>query len=140
MQTWGVHAYAVEPLTLDFPYARAIVVVRSERTIKKTGQTSQESRYYLSSQLPEEQTAGQWLHLIRGHWAGVENRNHWRRDALMGEDRSRSRNPNLLANLALIRNVLLAVLERFEGSRSLPQTRELLHSRQRECLNLLTRL
>jgi hypothetical protein len=26
----------------------------------------------------------------------VENRNHWRRAALMGEDRSRSRKPNLL--------------------------------------------
>ncbi len=140
MQTWGVHAFAVEPLTLDFPYARTIVVVRSERTIKKNGQTSQESRFYLSSQPPEEHTEEQWLHLIRGHWAGVENRNHWRRDALMGEDRSRSRNPNLLANLALIRNVLLAVLEGSEKSRSLPETRDLLHSRARECLHLLTTL
>lgn len=140
MQTWAVHAFAVEPLTVDFPYARAIVVVRSERTIKKTSQTSQESRYYLSSQLPQERTHEQWLNLIRGHWAGVENRNHWRRDALMGEDRSRSRNPKLLANLALIRNVLLAVLEGLEDSQSLPETRELLHSRQRECLQLLTRL
>lgn len=126
-------------MRLDFPYARAIVVVRSERTIKKTGQTSQESRYYLASQPPEENTEEQWLNLIRGHWAGVENRNHWRRDALMGEDRSRSRNPNLLANLALIRNVLLAVLEKLE-SHSLPETREFLHSRHRECLHLLTRL
>ena len=140
MQTWAVHAFAVEPLTLDFPYARAIVVVRSERTIKKTSQTSQESRYYLSSQAPEERTEQQWLNLIRGHWAGVENRNHWRRDALMGEDRSRSRNPNLLANLALIRNVLLAVLESAEDSRSLPETRELLHLRPRECLRLLSTL
>lgn len=140
MQTWRVHAFAAEPLTLDFPYARALLVVRSERTIKKTSQTSQESRYYLSSQLPAEHTDKEWLKLIRGHWAGVENRNHWRRDALMGEDRSRSRNPNLLANLALIRNALLAVLERFEDSRSLPQTHEWLHSRQRECLHLLTRL
>jgi predicted transposase YbfD/YdcC len=140
VQTWGVHAFAVEPLTLDFPYARAIVAVRGERTIKKTGQTSRESRYYLSSQTPEEHTDAQWLNLIRGHWAGAEIRNHWRRDALMGEDRSRSRKPNLLANLALIRNVLLAVLEGFANSQSLPETRELLHSRQRECLHLLTRL
>lgn len=127
-------------MTLDFPYARVIVVIRSERTIKKTSQTSHESRYYLSSRTPDEHTDQQWLNLIRGHWAGVENRNHWRRDALMGEDRSRSRNANLLANLALIRNVLLAVLERFEDSRSLPETRELLHSRRRECLHLLTQL
>ncbi|HET7100664.1 MAG TPA: hypothetical protein VFJ52_05890 [Terriglobia bacterium] len=135
-----MHPFAVEPLTLDFPYARAIVVVRSERTIKKTRQASHESRSYLSSELPEEHTDKEWLNLIRGHWAGVENRNHWRRDALMGEDRSRSRNPNLLANVALIRNVLLAVLEQFADSRSLPETRELLHSRRRECLHLLTNL
>jgi hypothetical protein len=140
VQTWGVHAFAVEPLTLDFPYARTIVVIRSERTLKKTGQGTQESRYYLSSRLPEEHTSTQWLSLIRGHWAGVENRNHWRRDALLGEDRSRSRNPKLLANLALIRNVLLSVLEGSMNTRSLPETRELLQRRSALCLKVLTSL
>jgi predicted transposase YbfD/YdcC len=140
VQTWGVHAFAVEPLTLDFPYARTMVVIRSERTLKKTGQGTQESRYYLSNRLPEEHTSAQWLSLIRGHWAGVENRNHWRRDALMGEDRSRSRNPKLLANLALIRNVLLSVLEGPMDTRSLPETRELLQRRTPLCLKLLTAL
>nr|WP_020494406.1 DDE transposase family protein [Verrucomicrobium sp. 3C] len=48
--------------------------------------------------------------MIREHWGGIEIRNHWRRDVLMGEDRSRSRQPNLLANLALIRNALLSLL------------------------------
>lgn len=138
MQTWNLHAFPVEPLTLDFPYARTIVVVRSERILKKTGQGSQESRYYLSNRLPEEHTDKQWLNLIRGHWAGVENRNHWRRDALMGEDGSRSRNPNLLANVALIRNTLLAVLESAEDTQPLPQTRETLQRRTQDCLKLLS--
>lgn len=124
-------------MTLGFPHARAIVVVRSERTLKKTGQTSQEARFYLSSRPPEEHTPKQWLGLIRGHWGGVENRNHWRRDALLGEDRSRSRNPRLLANLALIRNVLLAVLESMGGAKSLPQTRETLQRRPQDSLKLL---
>jgi predicted transposase YbfD/YdcC len=137
VQTWSVHAFAVEALTLDFPYARTIVVVRSERTIKKTGQSSQESRYYLSSRLPEAHSDQQWLELIRGHWAGVENRNHWRRDALMGEDRSRSRNSKLLANLALLRNVLLTLLEETKEPRPLPETRELLQTRPAKCLKLL---
>lgn len=136
MQTWGVHAFAVEPLTLDFPYARTIVVVRSTRTLKKSGQSSQESRYYLSNRLPEEHTDPQWLGLIRGHWAGVENRNHWRRDALMGEDHSRSRHPTLLANLALIRNALLAVLE-LAGEQPLPEMREALQRNTQECLKML---
>jgi predicted transposase YbfD/YdcC len=138
VQTWGLHAFPVEPLTLDFPYARTIVVVRSERTIKKTGQSSQESRYYLASRLPKEHPPAQWLDLIRGHWAGGENRNHWRRDALMGEDRSRSRNPKLLANLALIRNVLLALLEETTAPRSLPETREMLQRQPAQCLKLLS--
>ena len=83
-------------MAADFPYARSLIAVRSQRTHKKSGESSEESRYYLSSREPGEHTAAQWLGLIRGHWGGVENRNHWRRDALMGEDGSRSRNATLL--------------------------------------------
>lgn len=115
-----------------------MIVVRSERTIKQSGQSSTESRYYLSSAEPQDYTPRQWLELIRGHWGGVENRNHWRRDALMGEDGSRSRQATLLANLALIRNALLRVLSGALESQSLPQLRERLHSRPGRCLALLT--
>lgn len=125
-------------MSADFPYARSLIVVQSERTLKKTGQTSTESRYYLSSREAGDHSAAQWLGLIRGHWGGVENRNHWRRDAVMGEDGSRSRNATLLANLALLRNVLLHVLARELETQSLPQLRERLHSRPARSLNLLT--
>ena len=84
-----MHAFPIEPLAADFPYARALIVMRSRRTIKKSGLTSTESHYYLSSALPQQYRPQQWLQLICGHWAGVEIRNHWRRDVLMGEDRSR---------------------------------------------------
>jgi predicted transposase YbfD/YdcC len=79
----------------------------------------------------------QWLELIRGHWGGAEMRNHWRQDAIMGENRSRSRNPNLLANLALIRNALLLLFSDHGPNQSLPQIRERLHSRTAQYLNLL---
>lgn len=114
-------------------------MVRSERTIKKTGQTTTQSRYYLSSAPAPDHTPRRWLELIRGHWAGVENRNHWRRDALMGEDDSRSRHPTLLANVALIRNVLLQVLAAHLQGQSLPQLRERLHSHPGRCLALLSK-
>lgn len=94
----------------DFPFARSLIVLRNTRLIKKTSQATTESHYYLSSALPEQYRPAQWLGLIRGHWAGVEVRNHWRRDVLFGEDGSRSRNAKLLANMALIRNALLAIL------------------------------
>jgi predicted transposase YbfD/YdcC len=104
----------MEPMDCGFPCAHCLVVVRSEVTIKKSGKTTGETRYYLSSLKPSDRTAVQWHSIVRGHWAGVEILNHWRRDALWGEDRSRIRNPNALANLALLRSALLSVLpERF---------------------------
>lgn len=128
-----MHAFAIEPLQADFPFARTLIVLRSERTLKKTAASSTESRFYLSSALPQQYEPDQWLDLIRGHWAGVEVRNHWRRDALMGEDGSRSRNPNLLANLALIRNALLAIIPEHLNGRTLPELCESLHSSPARC-------
>ena len=137
MQSWQLHPFAIEPLTADFPFARTLIVLRSERTIKKTGLTTTESRYYLSSAPPQHYGSKQWLQLIRGHWGGVEVRNHWRRDALMGEDRSRSRNPKLLANVALIRNALLQILSEHLQQQSHPELRENLQSCPARCLALL---
>lgn len=111
--------------------------MRSERTVKKTGLTTTESHFYLSSVLPDQYAPSQWLNLIRGHWGGVEIRNHWRRDAIMGEDGSRSRNSNLLANLALIRNVLLEILADQSADEPLPVIHERLHSNPRACFALL---
>jgi predicted transposase YbfD/YdcC len=132
-----LHPFPIEPLSADFPFARTLVVVRSQRTVKKTGHTTTESRFYLSSAPSSQYTSEQWLSLIRGHWGGVEIRNHWRRDAIQGEDRSRSRNPNLLANLALLRSTLLALLAEHFPDQPLPEIREYLHSRPAKCLALL---
>jgi predicted transposase YbfD/YdcC len=115
-------------MDMDFPYARSVVVVRSQRHIKRSGETSQETRYYVSSLDPGERSLENWHRLIRGHWAGVEIRNHWRRDVLFGEDRSRSRNARLLANLALIRTVLLRLSSNKFPGQSTPEIKEHLQS------------
>ena len=116
-----------------------MVVVRNKRTVKRTGHTTTETHYYLSSAPPKQHTPEQWLDLIRGHWGGAEIRNHWRRDVLLGEDGSRSRKPNLLANLALIRNALLALLPDHFPDRSLPQVIEHLHSKPAQSLAILSK-
>jgi predicted transposase YbfD/YdcC len=125
----ALHVFPTDGMAMDFPYARSVVVVRSRRTEKRTQKTTEETRYYLSSLDPEELTPAGWHGLIRGHWAGVENRNHWRRDALFGEDRSRSRNTRLLTNLALLRNALLRLLPRCFPGESVPVIRERLQSK-----------
>jgi hypothetical protein len=123
---------------VDFPYARTLIVEHNERTVKKTGRTTTEAHYYLSSADPEQYRPGHWLALLRGHWGGVEIRNHWRRDVLLGEDGSRSRNPKLLANVALIRNASLAVLAEQFPDRPLPQVHEHLHSNPGQCLTIVS--
>ena len=37
MSTWQVHAFEMEAMAADFPYARSLIVVRSQRTNKKSG-------------------------------------------------------------------------------------------------------
>jgi len=122
---------------VDFPFARSVIVVRSEVTIKKTGKTTTDTRYYRSSAERDEHTPEQWQGLVRGHWAGVEIRNHWRRDAIWGEDGSRTRDARALANLALLRNALLALLPQNFGGKPLKEIQEDLHSKPAACLRAI---
>ena len=101
-----------EPYGTGFCGSRIILKIRSTRLIKKTGHQSQEERFYLSSQNWTDRSPEQWIDLVRSHWAGVENRNHYRRDATLGEDATRCRNPNIIANLALLRSVCLLLFSR----------------------------
>jgi hypothetical protein len=54
----------------------------------------------------------------------VENRNHWRRDASLGEDRTRLRNAKALVNLALLRSVNLRLLASTDSEEYLPAQKE----------------
>lgn len=121
----------------DFPFARSLIVVRSERTIKKENKTTSENRFYLSSHLPNRYDLSEWSSIIRGHWGGVEIRNHWKRDVGMGEDKSRTRNTSALANLALIRNALLALLAEHRPGKSWPEIKEEFQSDRSASLKLL---
>jgi len=128
----------IEPSTANFPFARSLIIVRCQRTRKRDALTSTESRYYISSLPPGSVGHQQWDQWIRGHWAGVEIRNHWVRDALMGEDRSRSRKPNLLANLALLRSAALLLLARQYPDQNRAHVRESLFNNPTQCLRLVS--
>ena len=120
-------AFAFEASAAEFPFARSIVVERSATTYKKKGNTVAETRYYISSAEAADYTPAQWQERVRGHWGGVQIRNHWRRDAVWGENDSRSRHVGVLASVALLRNALFALLpEHFPGV-SHPEIPEQLH-------------
>ena len=63
-------------------------------------------------------------HLIRGHWGGSENRNHWVRDHIFREDNTRSKNWHLNANLAITRAALLNLKARVFPRKSWTEIRQ----------------
>ena len=44
---------------------------------------------------------------MRGHWGGIENRNHWCKDACLLEDKTTCKQPGVVAAFGLLRNILL---------------------------------
>ena len=87
-----------------WPGLRTMVKVTSRRQVN--GQTSTETRYYISS-LPND--AAQTLKAVRSHW-GVENALHWVLDMAMGEDASRIRKDHAPENMALLRRMAVTLL------------------------------
>ena len=104
-------AAAIEPDALPFPGARQVFDTRNTTTFKKDGKTTQHTRFFVTSLTGAEAGDARLAALARGQWS-VENPNHWRRDALWGEDCCRLRNPNAACALALLRTTLLRVVLR----------------------------
>ena len=97
--------------------------MRSASYNKKTRRTARQTRRHISSLKPGERTHAQWEALVRGHWS-VEKRTHWRRDALLAEDRIRSRNKRVVRSLVLLRNAALFVLLHAAPFDHVPETIE----------------
>jgi len=72
----------------------------------KDGQTSAETRYFISSLAAD---AKHLARAIRGHW-GIENGLHWVLDVYFNDDRSRARQEHAAANLGLLRRWVLSLL------------------------------
>ncbi len=107
------------------------------RTVTKLDGTpvSSHVRHWVTSLGPDDCTARQLLGHCRGYWS-VENKNHWKRDAVWDEDKSRVRAPAIARNLALLRSALLAPLAR-GGFASLPVALETLARDPAQALRLI---
>ena len=76
------------------------------RTLNKTGKTSSETVWHLCTMDACSRTPPKWAAHIRDHW-GIESRDHNRRDCTLLEDKTRSRNANVVGSLAVARAALL---------------------------------
>jgi predicted transposase YbfD/YdcC len=79
------------------------------RDLKKT-KPKWENRYFVASASKQERTEKEFYRTIRDHW-GVESRNHWRKDAILYEDKTRCRTPWVISNLMLLRNLVIHAYE-----------------------------
>lgn len=84
---------------------RSIIRVDSSREIK--GKVTQETRFYISSLTTSPDKV---LTSIRSHWA-IENSLHWVLDMSFGEDQSRIRKHNAPQVMAIIRHIVLNLLQ-----------------------------
>jgi predicted transposase YbfD/YdcC len=82
-----------------------------ERRVTRHGHTTYESVCGLTSLTPAQATADQLLGLVQAHWH-IENRNHWRRDATLGEDACTVADPTAAVALAILNAAILALLDR----------------------------
>ena len=135
MNDRSLRAVSIEPDAADYPHAAQLVSLQRQRTHKATGETKTGTRYFTLSLRANETTHLRIADQIRGYW-GIENKVHWRRDVIGGEDQCRLRNANSACALALLRTALLALVVA-SGSRSLKEAHEELAHKPNRALHLI---
>jgi predicted transposase YbfD/YdcC len=83
---------------------QTIIQIDSERHIQ--GETTNETRYYISSLGLDAQRANQ---VVRNHWA-IENSLHWTLDMTFREDKSRIRRGDCAQVMNAMRKVALNIV------------------------------
>lgn len=90
---------------------KSIGMVQAKRQIG--GETTCETRYYISSLSGEAQKFGE---AVRAHW-GIENSVHWVLDIAFREDESRVRKGYGAQNLAVLRHIALNLLRQEKSAK-----------------------
>ena len=117
----------------DLPHRRQAFRIQRQRTHVKTGATSSEVTYSLTSLSPAEADSQRLMTLVRGHWE-IENRLHHVRDVSWDEDRCRAHVGHLPRNLAAMTNAAISIV-RYQGwFRYLPQAHRYYAHRQQAAL------
>jgi len=95
---------------LNFPYVGQAFAIERNVTIKKTGKTSQEIIFGITSKTPEQDSPRQVLATNRAHWV-IENACHYIIDAIYDEDRSQIRTGHGPENMTRLRRFAVGLLK-----------------------------
>lgn len=123
-------------LQQDWPGVAQVAQLTRTVTLGKTGETTTEIVYLITTLPAEQATPERLLELVRGHWC-IENRSHSVRDVTFQEDRSRLRTGSAPQIVAALRNLAITLIHR-HGSSQIASTRRSLGSHpERACAWLL---
>jgi predicted transposase YbfD/YdcC len=92
-----------------WPGLQQVFRLERQRIDKHTGARTVKVVFGITSLTPAQADAKRLAALVRGHW-GIENRLHWVRDVVCGEDASRIHSGKAPQVMALFRNVALSLL------------------------------
>jgi predicted transposase YbfD/YdcC len=110
-------------------------VFQLQRRTTRQKRTTTETVYGITSLSPRQASPPRLLHFIRQYWQ-IENRLHWRRDVTLGEDGctvSRGQTPQVLA---MLNNVILALVDRL-GIANLAAQQRVFDAHPQQALNLI---
>ena len=120
---------------INWPGLAEVYEYRSQRENRKTREVTYQTQYGITSLTPEVATAKDLLKLRREHWT-IENKVHWVRDNVLGEDASQARTGNLPHVMAALRNTALSVL-RFDGRTKIAETMRFFASKPKLAVKLI---
>jgi len=95
---------------LDFPHIGQAFVIERETVKKKTGKTSRELAYGITSQAAYDASAEQVLNTNRSHWC-IENSCHYILDWNYDEDRCRIRTKHGPENISRLRRFGIGLIK-----------------------------
>lgn len=119
-------------LQQDWPGVAQVAQLTRTVTIKKTGETTTEVVYLITTLSAAQASPARLLELVRGHWC-IENRSHYVRDVTFQEDRSRLRTGHAPQIMASFRNLVITLIHR-HGSSQIIATRRSLGSHPDQAL------
>jgi predicted transposase YbfD/YdcC len=94
---------------LDWPFLQQVFRLERLITTSKSGKTRREVVYGITSLPAELAPPKKLLCMLRSYWQ-IENGLHYRRDVTLQEDRTRFKNQSAAHNMAIINNLVLALI------------------------------
>ena len=120
---------------LDWPHLEQVFKLDYRAVNLNTGQVQYQTHYGLTS-LPAAEASPQRLLTLKRHYWGIENRLHYRRDVSLKEDRCRLRIGHAARTMAILNNLILALIDRLDFH-TVPDARRRFSAKPLEALNLL---